>query len=81
VFLLLLGIRLLLNFFVKIFNISYGGLPVYKNIGNKEILGKNRIIFKKACSNKEYIKTKGYLFQYQSIKSNKSINDTVIILC
>ena len=48
-----------------------GGLPVYKNIGNKEILGKNRIIFKTAGSNKEYIKNKGMFIPVSEYKKQQ----------
>ena len=60
------------------FGVTGGGSPVYKNIGNKEILGKNRIIFKTAGSNKEYVKNKGifisvseYKKQQKTAKSSK----------
>jgi hypothetical protein len=48
-----------------------GGLPLYKNIGNKEILGKNRIIFKTAGSNKEYIKNKGMFIPVSEYKKQQ----------
>jgi hypothetical protein len=48
-----------------------GGLPVYKNIGNKEILGKNRIIFKTAGSNKEYVKNKGMFIPVSEYKKQQ----------
>ena len=65
------------------FGVPGGGSPVYKNIGNKEILGKNRIIFKTAGSNKEYVKNKGifisvseYKKQQKTAKSSKKQQKT-----
>ena len=48
-----------------------GGSPIYKNIGNKEILGKNRIIFKTAGSNKEYVKNKGMFIPVSEYKKQQ----------
>ena len=53
------------------FGVTGGGSPVYKNIGNKEILGKNRIIFKTAGSNKEYVKNKGIFISVSEYKKQQ----------
>jgi hypothetical protein len=53
------------------FGVPGGGSPVYKNIGNKEILGKNRIIFKTAGSNKEYVKNKGIFISVSEYKKQQ----------
>jgi hypothetical protein len=48
-----------------------GGSLIYKNIGNKEILGKNRIIFKTVGSNKEYIKNIGMFIPVSEYKKQQ----------
>ena len=39
--------------------VNLGGAPSFKKVSKKEILGKNRVIYKMKGSNKEYIKNKG----------------------
>lgn len=46
---------------------------VYKKVGKKEVLGKDRVIYKMKGSNKEYLKTKGI---YIPVTEYKKINIT-----
>ena len=48
-----------------------GGSSVYKNVGKKEILGKNRVIYKMKGSNKEYVKSKGTFIPVSEYKKLK----------
>jgi hypothetical protein len=49
-----------------------GGSSVYKNVGKKEILGKNRVIYKMKGSNKEYVKSKGMYIPVSEYKKLKN---------
>jgi hypothetical protein len=55
-------------------NANSGGsnIPLYKRVYKKEILGKNRVIYKVRGSNKEYVKSKGVYISV--IEYKKSIN-------
>jgi len=44
---------------------------VYKKVGKKEILGKERVIYKTKGSNKEYVKSKGMFTSVAEYKKNK----------
>jgi hypothetical protein len=44
---------------------------IYKNAGKKEILGKNRVIYKMKGSNKEYVKSKGMYIPISEYKKLK----------
>jgi hypothetical protein len=48
-----------------------GGSSVHKNVGKKEILGKNRVIYKMKGSNKEYVKSKGTFIPVSEYKKLK----------
>lgn len=43
---------------------------VYKKVGKKEVLGKDRVIYKMKGSNKEYLKTKGIYIPVTEYKKN-----------
>jgi len=56
---------------------SGGSSTIYKNVGKKEILGKDRIIYKMKGSNKEYVKYKGifiHVTEYKKLKSKNNKN-------
>jgi hypothetical protein len=55
-----------------------GGSSVYKNVGKKEILGKNRVIYKMKGSNKEYVKSKGTFIPVSEYKKLKKIKYIII---
>ena len=44
---------------------------VYKKVGKKEVLGKDRVIYKMKGSNKEYLKTKGMYIPVSEYKKLK----------
>jgi len=44
---------------------------VYKKVGKKEILGKERVIYKKTGSKKEYVKSKNMFMPVAEYKKNK----------
>jgi hypothetical protein len=44
---------------------------VYKKVGKKEILGKERVIYKKTGSKKEYVKSKDMFMPVTEYKKNK----------
>ena len=46
---------------------------VYKKVGKKEVLGKDRVIYKMKGSNKEYLKTKGMYIPVSEYKKLKKI--------
>jgi hypothetical protein len=53
-------------------NSGGGKISLYKRVYKKEILGKNRVIYKVSGSNKEYVKSKGIYISV--IEYKKSIN-------
>jgi hypothetical protein len=46
---------------------------VYKKVGKKDVLGKDRVIYKMKGSNKEYLKTKGMYIPVSEYKKLKKI--------
>jgi multidrug resistance efflux pump len=50
---------------------SKGGASQYVKAGKKEILGKNRVIYKKKGSKKEYVKSKGRFIRVSDYKKMK----------
>ena len=48
-----------------------GGTSLYKKVGKKEVLGKDRVIYKMKGSNKEYLKTKGMYIPVSEYKKLK----------
>jgi hypothetical protein len=44
---------------------------VYKKVGKKEVLGKDRVIYKMKGSNKEYLKSKGMYIPISEYKKLK----------